>query len=55
VALGVMDDLSEVKSQTRGLQPGVANFTRLNVSRAVREAELADLAGQHTASDAAVA
>lgn len=49
VGLGVLDNLAEARSQVGALQPGVALYTRLNVSRAHREAEHADLAAGHPA------
>lgn len=53
--VGVVDNLSEVKAQTGELQDGVALFTRLNVSRALREAEHLDLATAYPASKSAAA
>ena len=49
VGLGVVDNLAEARSQVGALPPGVAIYTRLNVSRAQREAEHADLAAAHPA------
>jgi hypothetical protein len=55
VALGVVDNLAEARSQLGALQPGVAIYTRLNVSRAHREAEHLDLATAYPASQSAAA
>jgi hypothetical protein len=55
VGLGIVDNLADVRSQIGDLQPGVAVYTRLNVSRAHREAEHLDLVAAHPASQSAVA
>jgi hypothetical protein len=47
VGLGVVDNLAGARSQVGALPPGVAIYTRLNVWRAHREAEHADLAAGH--------
>jgi hypothetical protein len=55
LALGVIDNLAEVRRQVGELPPGVAIYTRLNVSRAHREAEHLDLAEAHPGSQSAAA
>ncbi|CAN7639900.1 hypothetical protein LJR219_005017 [Phenylobacterium sp. LjRoot219] len=45
--LGVTDDLSRAPEQLAERLKGAALFTRLNIARAVREAEHADLAAHH--------
>jgi len=47
VAIGVLDNLAEVPQRLGDLGAGVKLFTRLNVSRAQREAEHADLVAAH--------
>jgi hypothetical protein len=55
VALGVVDNLADVKRHAGELPQGVAIYTRLNVSRTHREAEHLDLAAAHPGSQSAAA
>jgi hypothetical protein len=55
VGLGVADNLAEVCGHVGALPQGVAIYTRLNVSRARREAEHLDLAAAHPGSQSAAA
>jgi hypothetical protein len=55
VALGTSENLAEAQTELARLESGLEAFTRLNVARAHREAEHADLrcAHPHPASPAA--
>jgi hypothetical protein len=56
VAVGILDNLADTRNHVGELGPGVELFTRLNVSRADREADQADLAAAHaTGSNPATA
>jgi hypothetical protein len=51
VALGVSENLAEAHPELGRLESGLDAFTRLNVSRAHREAEHADLSAAHPRSE----
>lgn len=56
VAVGMLDNLVEAASQAAKHQPGAEVFTRLNVSRAHRQADHADVAAAYaTSPDSAAA
>jgi hypothetical protein len=55
IAVGMLDNLADAPGQAAKHQPGVELFTRLNVSRAHREAENADLAAAYAASSTSAA
>jgi hypothetical protein len=55
VALGMVNNLADVQRHVGEAQQGVAIFTRLNVSRAQREAEHADLVAANPSSASAAA
>jgi hypothetical protein len=47
VALGVSENLADARTKLTRLESGLEAFTRLNVSRAHREAEHADLSSAY--------
>jgi hypothetical protein len=53
--LAMSDNLAEVRDQLASLDRGLEVFTRLNVSRADREAEHADLCAAYPSSVSAAA
>src|SRR6266545_1931379 len=55
VEVGTLDNLADARSHVGELGPGVGLFTRLNVSRAYREADHADLAAAHATKSNSVA
>jgi hypothetical protein len=55
VQLGVVDTFAEARHHIAEFQPGVAVYTRLNVSRAHREAEHLDFAAAYPASKSVAA
>lgn len=55
VALGLVDNLAELRRELGDLATGVAIYTRLNVSRALREADHLDLAAAHPGLQSAAA
>lgn len=50
IAVGILDNLADAPAQAAKHQPGGQLFTRLNVARAHREADHADLAASYAAA-----